>query len=340
MISEMLAKCGCACSRCPTFKMNLRNKVDRNKCSSGWKAYLGISLSPEKLRRCDGCLADDRTKPTRYLNCIVRRCALRNGIDNCAYCSEFPCNELKTVHEGQSRDYRNIIETRIGAAIPEDDYRAFIEPYEGLNHLISLRGTLRGEDINTIKPLTLKSKSVPFPDTLNVSGGKLKSYRTLHRILSAIDKTLENISYARRESEKKTRPYILKLLWTCGLYGTVDPGDNTCLVLDSVNYFKMKNQYRYPVLKSYFDHLKNVDIHGTLVPLAGKKWMNDMGILKMKAGKSGEPAWEIRLSFGDSAGGVKTADALRTFTAMLDREYGEDGIMHFYNADMSILRNG
>jgi len=90
-----LAKCGCDCINCPTYKENIRTMENRKICSAGWEKYVGIKLSPEKLRACDGCSVLDEKRKTYYLNCKIRKCAIINGIENCAFCKGFPCDELK-----------------------------------------------------------------------------------------------------------------------------------------------------------------------------------------------------------------------------------------------------
>ncbi|MFC1537895.1 DUF3795 domain-containing protein [Candidatus Latescibacterota bacterium] len=336
-MADILAKCGCACNRCPTFKNNIRTGEERMRCSQGWKTWLGISLSPEKLRLCDGCLADDNDKPTRYLNCIVRRCALRNGVENCAFCSNFPCDELKHVHEGQSSDYRKKIETRIGKKIPEQDYLAFVEPYEGIRHLEELRATINSEDIIDITPLTLKTKLIDFPEDLPLPKNLKDSYMSLHRILSNINIPLENISFARRETEKKRRTHRMRLLWTFGLLGQMKSGQKSDLIIDSVNYYKIKNQCQYSVLKDCFNDLKKADIHGKLVPLVENEWMNSRGVMRMKTGKKNEPAWIIELSFGKKAGDFSTVGALQSYCRGLQDKYGDTAFKFFSKADMNVV---
>ena len=84
-----IAKCGCDCFNCPTYKENIKTIENRKKCSAGWAKYLDLKLSPEKLRACDGCSIPDTERKTYYLNCIIRKCAMTNGIENCAYCTVF-----------------------------------------------------------------------------------------------------------------------------------------------------------------------------------------------------------------------------------------------------------
>ncbi|MGD8779857.1 MAG: hypothetical protein PVH88_12960 [Ignavibacteria bacterium] len=44
-----IARCGCDCSNCPTYKDNISTIEERRRCSSGWAKYLNIKLNPEKL---------------------------------------------------------------------------------------------------------------------------------------------------------------------------------------------------------------------------------------------------------------------------------------------------
>ena len=109
--------------------------MDRRICSSGWEKYLNIKLSPEKLRACDGCSIADPERNIYYLNCRIRKCAMINGIENCAYCSGYPCEELTKTHSVQKIYNREDFIKKTGKEITETDYRRFIEPYAGLCHL-------------------------------------------------------------------------------------------------------------------------------------------------------------------------------------------------------------
>lgn len=96
-----ISKCGCDCFNCPSYKDNLRTIEKRQQCSSAWKEFLKIKLSSEKLRACDGCSIPDRERKTYYVNCRIRKCAMLNEMENCAFCTGFPCNELSKAHSIQ-----------------------------------------------------------------------------------------------------------------------------------------------------------------------------------------------------------------------------------------------
>ena len=48
-----------------------------------------------------GAQSSDSERKTYYLNCKIRKCAMINAIDNCAYCNGFPCEELLKAHSVQ-----------------------------------------------------------------------------------------------------------------------------------------------------------------------------------------------------------------------------------------------
>jgi hypothetical protein len=157
-MKDLFSKCGCNCGRCPSYKENLQADEDRQRCSDGWYKYLGFRLSPGKLRLCDGCQTPDDENPVRYQNCYVRRCAVRNGVETCAHCSGYPCEDVPKV--SLSTDARKRTAARLGTPIPEEDYLAFIEPYEGLKHLDEIRASLAPEDIVEMARVSVKPRIV------------------------------------------------------------------------------------------------------------------------------------------------------------------------------------
>jgi len=214
-MNELIAKCGCNCSQCPTYKNNLQTFEDRKRCSWGWQKYLNIRLSPEKLRLCDGCSIPDDKRKVYYLNCLVRKCAMKNGVKNCAYCSAYPCQEVLNIHSLQKPDAKEKIAERLGYEIPEQDYLAFIEPYEGIKHLDEIRQTLGAEKIVEMKQFSMRPKMVAFPHDLSCSKDEISGYKFLHQILTTLE-VADNVSYARKFTLEKNRKQLLKILWAFG----------------------------------------------------------------------------------------------------------------------------
>ncbi|UCD92455.1 MAG: DUF3795 domain-containing protein [Methanobacteriota archaeon] len=144
-VKDFFAKCGCNCGHCLAFKGNSKTDEDRQRCSDGWHRYLGAKLKPE-ICYCNGCQSSNPWKSGNILpdrSCNIRPCALHVGVKTCAYCYAYPCEDLEGRIPGE--DFRERTESLIGEPVPEDDYLAFLEPYEGLKHLKEMRAGLNSE---------------------------------------------------------------------------------------------------------------------------------------------------------------------------------------------------
>jgi hypothetical protein len=131
-VEPMLTRCGYRCDLCLAYQPNiLENPSNRQKLSDGWYKYFGFRLLPEEIY-CDGCMADNPKLIDK--GCPVRPCVTEKGLDNCAQCEQYVCEKLTerlVVYEE--------VRHRVGAEIPEDDYRCFIQAYENRQRLDALR---------------------------------------------------------------------------------------------------------------------------------------------------------------------------------------------------------
>jgi hypothetical protein len=331
----IIAKCGCNCSRCPTYKENLKTREDRIRCSWGWKEYLNLSLSPEKLRLCDGCQISDKQRKVYYLNCVVRKCAMENGIENCAYCSLYPCDEVNSLHVTFAPDFKEKTEKKLGKKIPDKDYLDFIECFEGIKHLNDIRKTINKKEIVEFKKFPIQSKLAPFPEDMNKKD--LFGYKSLYNLIDKINGNVDDLSFAERERLRKKRPYLLTLLWTFGLYGKSDKKDENFLTINSLDYTKEENQCMYDKLMSYFNILKNYGVNLELTPIIEDGWITPTGGLRAKIGKKEDPLWIMVLSFDSIAGGGDGLIALGKYSKKLLSEYGKKAFKYFSKADMRVL---
>jgi hypothetical protein len=326
-MKDLFSKCGCNCGRCPSYKGNLQTDEDRQRCSDGWHKYLGFRLSPGKLRLCDGCQTPDDENPVRYQNCYVRRCAVRNGVETCAHCSGYPCEDVPKV--SLSTDARERTAARLGTPIPEEDYLAFIEPYEGLKHLDEIRASLAPEDIVEMARVSVKPRIVDFPDDLPFSKEETSAFEAIHRLLATVG-CADGVSYARQAALKKRRRHLLKILWAFGLFGESKEEDGSHLVMDSETYLAQKIHSGYSRMEDYFRVLEEYGVHCEHVPLTEEGWLTPGGALR----KGG---WFIKMSFDDDAGGVSALEALQSYAARLDENYGKRAFRYFSQADMRVL---
>lgn len=337
-MNDLLAKCGISCSCCPSFRENLQTDEDRQRCSEGWAKYLGFRISPEKLVKCDGCQAQKDENPVRYQNCIVRRCAVRTGVETCAQCSAYPCEEVPTV--SLSVEAREKIASRLGAPIPEEDYLAFIEPYEGIRHLDAIYTSLDPDEIvEKIEVKPLRARVVDFPKDLSFVQGEMSAFEAVHKFLKGI-LSAQTKTYARQLLFKRRRPHILGLLWVLGLYSVFEEENGSQLLLDGAAHGSRKEC-------GWLVRKRDNSLHGVVLQAAeltgdfGMKWE----YVPLKKG------WLLKLSFEEKeAGDSATLNALRQYTTRLSERYGEpvyagnsrftgEAFALFSKADMRVLSN-
>jgi hypothetical protein len=93
MPEKMIAFCGIVCTDCRAFRASQANDAQlKKKVARAWSTKQEM-LRPEDID-CDGCLAPGQRLFRFCRTCDVRRCGQERGIENCAYCSEFPCEKL------------------------------------------------------------------------------------------------------------------------------------------------------------------------------------------------------------------------------------------------------
>jgi hypothetical protein len=323
-MEELIAKCGCNCSNCPTYKENLKSIENRYQCSIGWEKYLNIKLKPEKLRLCDGCFIPDEDRKTYYLNCRVRKCAIFNGAPNCAHCSAYPCQDVRTVHSIQESETRQTIEKRIGYKIPDKDYLEIIEPYEGIKHLNKIRESLKPEDIVEMIPVSINPKTIPFPMGFPIKSKEEFSYQEIHRIICSIE-VEDNISYARSIELDKNRKLLLKLLWTFGSIGELSK-DKEAIILGSKEYSDQKLTSYHSRLCELIKILEKSRLRCEFVPIKNSEWRTKTGALR-------KDGWNLKLSFMKKEN-QEFLHTLKRYTELLIKKYDQNAFRYFAKADM------
>jgi hypothetical protein len=108
MASEMIAYCGLNCITCPIYlatreKNPKKQRREREQIVIAIKKYLGEEKRVEDITDCDGCKAQGGRLYSGCQKCQIRKCASEKGLENCAYCSEYPCENLSKffVSEGE-----------------------------------------------------------------------------------------------------------------------------------------------------------------------------------------------------------------------------------------------
>jgi len=132
-VKKMLARCGYRCDLCAARS---DDPAVRQRLIDGWRKYLGHEMYTVENVRCDGCTGDGRLADK---SCPVRPCAIEKGVENCAYCDEYPCDKLQDLICSREK----FIE-RLGE-IPEEDYNLCLRQFESEPELARIRKALGKE---------------------------------------------------------------------------------------------------------------------------------------------------------------------------------------------------
>ena len=98
-MNEMIAFCGSACQECEAF-LATRNDDDQKRAEIAqlWSKQYNADIKPEDIN-CDGC----KSVGDRYFNycnvCEIRKCGVERGVENCAYCNDYSCENLEKFFE-------------------------------------------------------------------------------------------------------------------------------------------------------------------------------------------------------------------------------------------------
>ncbi|RLC75669.1 MAG: hypothetical protein DRI61_14525 [Chloroflexi bacterium] len=93
-MKRIIAFCGLVCTECPAFIAT--QKDDREaleQVAAQWGQQFNESIAPEDCI-CDGCLAFEGRLGSYCHVCKIRACGIEKKVQNCAYCDDYPCQEL------------------------------------------------------------------------------------------------------------------------------------------------------------------------------------------------------------------------------------------------------
>jgi len=236
----------------------------------------------------------------------MRACAIKTGVENCAFCAAYPCGACPPDID------REKIAAKLGEPIPEEDYLAFIKPYERLKNLDRIRASLKPEDLNApFKPKPIKARIIPFLDDLPIEQDEANALRAVHALVVGI-MTAGAETYAHQLRRKRSRPQMMALLWLIALRGDLQEEDGAQIVLDGRVHGARKDcgwlvRKRDKALHSAIRHAtKHLKGFGALVEFSSLK-----------------KGWKLKLSFTEKAGGAAALKALKRWVVALAKEHGE-----------------
>jgi hypothetical protein len=99
-MNETIGYCGLNCQTCQIY-LATREKDEEKKyqmraeIAQQIKEHYGQEYKPEDVSDCDGCKTEGGRLFSGSNNCYMRKCASQKHIENCAYCEEYPCEELE-----------------------------------------------------------------------------------------------------------------------------------------------------------------------------------------------------------------------------------------------------
>jgi hypothetical protein len=345
-MEQAISKCGNYCGTCP-WGCYQRARISEE----GWesyrddaKKYVGFTPTAKPCQTCqtpNEKLAKDVGVHNFVRGCLARECATYNEIQNCAYCSRYPCDWIEA-HIGEIT--RETVSERLGEPVPDEAYERFIEPFQGKAHLDVIRAGLSSDDIVEAKTVKIPVKRiVDYPETAKIRAVKAADLKAGYDFMSILAGTRFGLKHpdtvAGAGILKGRRDVLFRLFWTIIQNGELRDGGNN-LVIDGVTYAENKKG-RDPLTtlfraNMYFKMLRDLGIHAELIQLHDK-WETSMGFLRTHVPKTHEPAWELVVSFDNKIGGKSTLKALKAYANELTKEYEKRAYSRFSKADMRFL---
>ena len=341
-MTNLVSKCGIDCGACPwgPYPRKDMTAEEFEQYRNHGKKILGYM--PIKTP-CATCQTPDEKIPKKSKlpnkKCLIRQCVDKIGVANCAYCSRFPCD---TVKETAGLWNRESIEAKLGAAISEEEYHSFVEPFEGISRLEVIRASLKPDEIvePAIAPAS-KVRIADFPENLPFKE-EIASFKAVHSSLVTIaDSSLglqDTDTFAQQHTLENQKAHLLRFLWILGNYGEFEKAKSTHLVVDAETYQASRGREKTLAIWSFvedvvFKVLAEFGVCCERVALKGVMTED----LTTGTGYLRKRGWIMRMSFEEQIGGVAALKSLQTYAKKLDKKYGSRAFQRFREADMKLL---
>jgi hypothetical protein len=110
-MDKMIAYCGIICNECPAFLATQKDDdEERKKVVEMWSTD-EHNIKLEDIN-CDGCLQESGRHFSWCMECPTRKCAQERGLENCAYCDDYVCENLKNIFDMASEAKLTLEEIR------------------------------------------------------------------------------------------------------------------------------------------------------------------------------------------------------------------------------------
>ena len=106
-MKEIIAYCGLRCDTCPIYLATresdqVKKEEMIHQIIELCKEHYGVEYNVSDITECDGCLPESKKLFSGCAHCAIRKCAVEKAIENCAYCDEFVCSNLKSFFKTDS----------------------------------------------------------------------------------------------------------------------------------------------------------------------------------------------------------------------------------------------
>lgn len=109
-MEKIIAYCGLDCSACPAYVATQKDDYEEiKKVAKQWSSE-SMSFKPEEIY-CDGCNKNERI--FSWCNdCPTRKCCREKQLENCAYCEDYFCDNLKQTFDNDPAAKERLDEIR------------------------------------------------------------------------------------------------------------------------------------------------------------------------------------------------------------------------------------
>jgi hypothetical protein len=102
-VRSLIGFCGIDCGECKAYVATKDNDALMKKLvAEEWSKFYGHEVKPEDIN-CVGCVVVEGPHIGYCDVCEIRNCGVQKKVENCAYCIEYGCGKLETVHSRSSK---------------------------------------------------------------------------------------------------------------------------------------------------------------------------------------------------------------------------------------------
>lgn len=97
-MEKLISCCGNICSECEAYIATQKNDYEKMKNLAELWSTDEYKIKPEEVP-CYGCCSKNDKKFKFCSECEIRLCSVEKDVNNCAFCSQYPCKKLSKPFE-------------------------------------------------------------------------------------------------------------------------------------------------------------------------------------------------------------------------------------------------